>query len=178
MFECKPRYRNPRLEAGRDKTLLRCRLIAPPAVPANKPDPQFLIIVRHRKVSTYFGGHLMHQSTQKQKVQRNSRLPPRRPTCPSRAFGWSSLTTPWGFPCCVRFPCVHAVATTPAQRLGVLFALLHPAVSAFPERVVGSACAASFSRFARRLLALRPAHSRCHQFVTRIPKASAISLPP
>src|SRR5712691_8291470 len=29
--------------------------------------------------------------------------------------------TPWGFPCCVRFPCVHAVATTPAQRLGVLF---------------------------------------------------------
>src|SRR6266567_92787 len=29
-------------------------------------------------------------------------------------------TTPWGFPCCVRFPCVHAAATTPAQRLGVL----------------------------------------------------------
>jgi hypothetical protein len=27
-------------------------------------------------------------------------------------------------------------------------------------------------------LALRPAHSRCHQFVTRYPKASAISLPP
>src|SRR5258707_15488047 len=66
---------------------------------------------------------------------------PRRPACPSRASGWSSLTTPWGFPCCVRFPCVHAVATTPAQRLGVLFALLHPAVSDFLERVVGSACA-------------------------------------
>jgi len=45
---------------------------------------------------------------------------PRRPACPSRASGWSSLTTPWGLPCCVRFPCVHAVATTPAQRLGVL----------------------------------------------------------
>src|SRR5436309_3686453 len=30
------------------------------------------------------------------------------------------MTTPWGFPCFVRFPCVHAVATTPAQRLGVL----------------------------------------------------------
>src|ERR1700738_2831142 len=43
---------------------------------------------------------------------------PRRPACPSRASGWSSLTTPWGLPCCVRFPCVHAVATTPAQRLG------------------------------------------------------------
>src|ERR1700704_2036792 len=43
---------------------------------------------------------------------------PGRPACPSRASGWSSLTTPWGLPCCVRFPCVHAVATTPAQRLG------------------------------------------------------------
>src|SRR5450759_5283909 len=88
---------------------------------------------------------------------------PRRPACPSRASGWSLLTTPWGFPCCVRFPCVHAVATTPAQRLGVLLALLHPVVSAFPERVVGSACALSFSRIAQRSLALRPAHSRCHQ---------------
>ncbi|MES0039824.1 hypothetical protein NKJ74_32325, partial [Mesorhizobium sp. M0046] len=27
------------------------------------------------KVSTYFGGHLMHQSTQQQKVRGNSRLP-------------------------------------------------------------------------------------------------------
>ena len=53
-----------------------------------------------------------------------------------------------------------------------------PAISAFPERVVGSACTLSFSRLAQRSLALRPAHSRCHQFVTRIPKASAISLPP
>src|SRR5713226_2892950 len=44
---------------------------------------------------------------------------------------------------------------------------LHPALSAFPERVVGSTCALSFSRLARRSLALRPAHSRCHQFVTR-----------
>ena len=47
---------------------------------------------------------------------------PGRPACPSRASGWPSLTTPWGLPCCVRFPCVHAVATTPAQRLGVSFA--------------------------------------------------------
>src|SRR5229473_7247685 len=55
----------------------------------------------------------------------------------------------------------------PGAAAGVLFALLHPAVSAFPERVVGSACALSFSRIAQRSLALRPAHSRCHQFVTR-----------
>jgi hypothetical protein len=86
--------------------------------------------------------------------------------------------TPWGFPCCVRFPCVHAVATTPAQRLGVHLCSFIPAVSAFPERVVGSACASTFSRFAQRSLTLRPAHSRCHLFVTRIPKASASSLPP
>src|ERR1039458_1690540 len=66
----------------------------------------------------------------------------------------------------------------PGAAAGRTTSLIHPTVSAFPERVVGSACASSFSRFARRLLALRPAHSRCHQFVTRIPKASATWLPP
>ena len=85
------------------------------------------------------------------------------PACPSRASGWSSLTAPRGFPCFVRFPCVHAVATTPAQRLGALLRSLHPAVSAFPDMAVRSACALSFSRLARRSLALRPAHSRCHR---------------
>jgi hypothetical protein len=53
-----------------------------------------------------------------------------------------------------------------------------PAVSAFPGRVAGSACTSSFSRLARRSLALPPAHSRGHQFVTRYPKASDISSPP
>ena len=48
--------------------------------------------------------------------------------------------------------------------------LIHPVVSAFPESAVGSACASSFSRLARRSLALRPAHSRCHQFVARLPE--------
>ena len=37
-----------------------------------------------------------------------------------------------------------------------------PAVSAFPERVIGSACASTFSRLAQRSLALRPAHSLGH----------------
>src|SRR5665647_3121272 len=61
--------------------------------------------------------------------------------------------------------CVHAPATAPAQQLCSY--LLNPtAVSVFPESVVGSTCASSFSRFARRSLALRPAHSRRHQFVT------------
>src|SRR5277367_5564938 len=36
----------------------------------------------------------------------------------------SDLTTLWGFPCCVRFPCVRAAASTPVQRLGVVFAHL------------------------------------------------------
>ena len=48
-------------------------------------------------------------------MEQNLSATPRRPACPSRASGWSSFTTPRGFPCCVRFPCVHAVATTPAQ---------------------------------------------------------------
>ena len=42
----------------------------------------------------------------------------------------------------------------------------HPAVPAFPDNVVGSACTSSFSRFAQRSLALRPAHSRRHLYVT------------
>src|SRR6202043_3854641 len=42
----------------------------------------------------------------------------------------------------------------------------HPAVTAFPENVVGSACTSSFSRPAQRSLALGPAHSRGHLYVT------------
>jgi len=42
----------------------------------------------------------------------------------------------------------------------------HPAVSAFPEIAVGSACTSTFSRLARRPLTLRPAHSRRHLYVT------------
>ena len=37
---------------------------------------------------------------------------PKRPACPSRASGCPSLATFWGFPCCARFPCVHAAATS------------------------------------------------------------------
>src|SRR5208282_3940121 len=90
----------------------------------------------------------------------------------------SSLTTLRGFPCCVRFPCVHAAATAPAQRMGVLVAHTRPSVSAFPETTIGSACTSSFSRFAQRSLTLRPAHSRGHQIRDRYPKASDISSPP
>ena len=57
-------------------------------------------------------------------------------------------------------------ASTPVQRTGRRLRSSHPAVSAFPEIAVGSACTSSFSRLARRLLALRPAHSRRHLYVT------------
>src|SRR5436309_1551769 len=88
------------------------------------------------------------------------------------------LITRRGFPCCVRFPCVHAAATTPVQQMGVLVAQNHPSVSAFPDSTIGSACTSTFSRFARRLLALRPAHSRGHQIRDLYPGASDISSPP
>src|SRR6202043_2269033 len=51
----------------------------------------------------------------------------------------------------------------PGAASGRIGSLSHPAVSAFPENPVGSACASSFSRFARRSLALRPAHSHGHR---------------
>src|SRR6266436_1338139 len=76
------------------------------------------------------------------------------------------------------FACVHAAATTPVQRLGVFLAHLTQPCQPSPEGVAGSACTSTFSRHARRSLALRPAHSRGHQFVTRYPKASDISSPP
>src|ERR1700675_2406501 len=53
-----------------------------------------------------------------------------------------------------------------------------PSVSAFPDSTFGSACTSTFSRFAQRLLALRPAHSRSHQSRDRYPGASDISSPP
>src|SRR5262249_52600951 len=44
----------------------------------------------------------------------------------------------------------------------------HPAVAAFPDSAVGSACTSTFSWLARRSLALRPAPSRSHQLVPAI----------
>ena len=54
----------------------------------------------------------------------------------------------------------------PGAATGRRFRSSHPAVSAFPDMAVGSACTSSFSRRARRSLALRPAHSRRHLYVT------------
>src|SRR5258706_12515270 len=99
--------------------------------------------------------------------------PLRHPKAPSLSLaGFQlvvALTTPWGVPCCVRFPCVHAAATTPAQRLGVLFRSVTQPCQPSPKGL----SVRPAHRPSRDLLSvyfsLRPAHSRCHQFVTRIP---------
>ena len=71
-----------------------------------------------------------------------------------------------GFPCCVRFPSCTCRRQYPGAATGRRLRSSHPAVSAFPEIAVGSACTSTFSRLARRSLALRPAHSRRHLYVT------------
>src|SRR5947199_657012 len=48
--------------------------------------------------------------------------PLRNPRAPGLSLAGIRLVIPdhaLGFPCCARSPCVHAVATTPAQRLGL-----------------------------------------------------------
>src|SRR6202020_2011940 len=77
---------------------------------------------------------------------------------PDHAMGLPVLQTLSLCTCCRQYPGAAA-----ERRLRSF----HPAVSAFPERVVGSARTSSFSRLARRSLALRPAHSRRHLYVTR-----------
>ncbi len=72
-----------------------------------------------------------------------------------------------GFPCCARFPSCTCRRQYPGAATGRRLRSSHPAVSAFPEIAVGSACTSSFSRLARRSLGLRPAHSRRHLYVTR-----------
>jgi len=82
------------------------------------------------------------------------------------------------------FPVLRALSLCPCRRqypgaaAGRNPRSSHPTVSAFPDTAVGSACTSSFSRLARRSLALRPAHSRCHQFVTRYPKATRVFTQP
>jgi hypothetical protein len=61
----------------------------------------------------------------------------------------------------------RAERRAPGAAAGRILRSAHPTVSALPEGVVASACALSSSRIAQRSLALRPAYSRCHLFVTR-----------
>src|SRR5258705_13362880 len=72
------------------------------------------------------------------------------------------MTTPWGFPCFVRFPCVHAVATTPAQRLGVLLRSVTQTYQPSPKgcrvglRIVLFEACSAFTRVTACTLALSP----------------------
>src|SRR5215467_12750633 len=68
--------------------------------------------------------------------------------CSDHAMGLPVLRTLSLCTCCRHYP---------GAASGRMIFARNPAVSAFPERVVGWACASSFSRLARRSLALRPA---------------------
>ena len=78
------------------------------------------------------------------------------------------MTTPGGFPCCVRFPCVRAAATTPVRRLGVVFAHITQPCQPSPGHRVGphigifEACSA-FTRVAARTLAPSPKCDLLHR---------------
>ena len=78
---------------------------------------------------------------------------------PDHALGLPVLRALSLCTCCRHYPGAAAGRSLRPSR---------PAVSAFAETPIGSACTSTFSRIARRSLALRPAHSRCHPFVTAI----------
>ena len=95
--------------------------------------------------------------------------PLRHPKAPGPSLAGVRLFIPehaMGLPVLRAFSLCTCCRHYPGAATGVPTSLASPAVSAFPERVIGSVCASTFSRLARRSLALRPAHSRCHQIVT------------
>jgi len=105
-----------------------------------------------------------------QRYYETSPPPQGRPACPSRASGWSLLTTPWGFPCCVRFPCVHACRHYPRRSGWAYSSLCSPSRISLPRKGcrVGPGALSLF----RGLLSVHSRYgachnSRCHLFVTR-----------
>ena len=79
----------------------------------------------------------------------------------------SSLTWPrLGLPVLRALSLCTCCRQYPGAATGRRLRSSRPAVSAFPEVAVGSACTSTFSELARRSLALRPAHSRRHLYVT------------
>src|SRR5271156_2522983 len=94
--------------------------------------------------------------------------PLRHPRAPGLSLALPVLRTLSLCTCCRHYPGAAA---------GRSLAPSPPAVSAFDETPIASACTSTFSRIARRSLALRPAHSRRH-LRDGYPRASDISLPP
>src|SRR5580693_1842269 len=86
---------------------------------------------------------------------------PGRPACPSRASGWSSLTTPWGFPSCAFL--VYMPPPIPRCSSGAYSSLSSPSHFSLPRYgsrvglhiVLFEACSA-FTRVAACTLALSP----------------------
>jgi len=68
-----------------------------------------------------------------------------------------------GLPVLRTLSLVYMLSPIPRRSDWVPRLLASPAVSAFPDSRSGSACASSFSRLARRSLALRPVHSHRHR---------------
>ena len=88
--------------------------------------------------------------------------PLRHPIASGLSLAGVRLVVPdhaWGFPCCERFPCVRAAASTPVQRLGVA-SLISPSRISLPRNrrrvglhiVLFEACSA-FTRVAACTLA-------------------------
>src|SRR5271168_3046446 len=107
--------------------------------------------------------------------------PLRHPSAPGLSLTGVRLIIPdhaSGFPVLRALSLCTCCRHYPGAAAGRSLRSCHPTVSAFPGSTSGSACTSSFSRFAQRSLALRPAHSRGHQSRDRYPKASDISSPP
>jgi len=146
------------------------------------------ILFGRRDNTPAFGYDAPHSSVRGTSTLLNNALlsaqyePLRHPTAPGPSLTGVRLfdpsNTPWGFPCCVRFPCVHAAATTPAQRLGS-YSAQSPSRINLPRKGyrVGlridlfEACSA-FTHIAACTLALSPIRDM------HFPKASTVSLPP
>jgi hypothetical protein len=79
---------------------------------------------------------------------------------------------PRGFPCCAQSPCVHAVATAPAQRLGLQLTGRSRKYQPSPKGLFGRPAHCPF--LARRSLAACTLVLSLN-IVTRQPKASVIS---
>jgi len=75
--------------------------------------------IEHIPLGTFRGG--VRSSTRRSSQNRGLDLWTMRfaqsPLVP-RGRRLASLIAPWGFPCCVRFPCVHTVASTPGTADG------------------------------------------------------------
>src|ERR1700725_21666 len=83
--------------------------------------------------------------------------PLRHPRAPSLSVTGVRLVVPdhaLGLPVLPALSLCTCCRHYPGAATGLDASLIHPVVSAFPERVVGSACASSFSRIAQRSLTL------------------------